>query len=200
MRTYFGFRTTLMKGFDPLQMLTNLYIYIYIYICTHILYNIFLVKHFCMLVLVNYKVICKLSLHLFILNFRNEHLSARNVARYSNAHPLCPPTSWSTRTRGHIPANTVARDSTRNPTWRNTPSYTLVRLRDLKLWIEWNHLDRWTGEKNNLSIIRTLQNNWCVNSKVYRISFTIYWVHAFWLLLIWQGLFCDLFRRKATCV
>ncbi len=34
-----GFRTTLMKGFDPLQMLTSvcvyIYIYIYIYIYTH---------------------------------------------------------------------------------------------------------------------------------------------------------------------
>ncbi len=27
-----GFRTTLMKSFDPLQMLTSVYIYIYIYI------------------------------------------------------------------------------------------------------------------------------------------------------------------------
>ncbi len=33
---HFGFRTTLMKGFDPLQMLTSVcvcvYIYVYIYI------------------------------------------------------------------------------------------------------------------------------------------------------------------------
>ncbi len=31
-RTHFGFRTTMMKAFDLLQMLTSLYIYIYIYI------------------------------------------------------------------------------------------------------------------------------------------------------------------------
>ncbi len=37
----FGFRTTLMKGFDPLQMLTTIYIYIYIYsIRNYILYII----------------------------------------------------------------------------------------------------------------------------------------------------------------
>ncbi len=47
-RTHFGFRTALMKMFDPLQMLIMLcvciYIYIYIYIHTHTIYfkNIFI--------------------------------------------------------------------------------------------------------------------------------------------------------------
>ncbi len=35
-RTHFGFRTTLMKGSDPLQMLTSVYVYVYVYIYIYI--------------------------------------------------------------------------------------------------------------------------------------------------------------------
>ncbi len=35
-RTHFCFRTTLMKGSDPLQMLTSVYVYVYVYIYIYI--------------------------------------------------------------------------------------------------------------------------------------------------------------------
>lgn len=58
--------------------------------------------------------------------FRRGRLAARCAAKYSSAPLPSPLICWYTQTPGRTPASTVAKASTRSPTWRNTPSSTQV--------------------------------------------------------------------------
>lgn len=60
--------------------------------------------------------------------FRSARSNVKCAGNCSSVPPLSPHTCWSTRTRGRTLVSTVARGSTRNQTWRNTPLFTLVRL------------------------------------------------------------------------
>ena len=58
---------------------------------------------------------------------RKRFSSAGSAARRSSGRRRCRLTCSFTRTRGRILASIAVKDSTRNPTWKSTPTSTLVR-------------------------------------------------------------------------